>query len=55
MKHFIIEIRYLLPVEQMTEIVAEHRQFLQGGYERGMLLCSGPTRTAHRRVYHRPR
>ena len=42
MKHFIIEINYKIPAEEMIEIVAEHRQFLQGGYERRLLLFSGP-------------
>jgi uncharacterized protein YciI len=42
MKHFIVEINYKIPAEQMAEIVVEHRQFLQTGYDRGLLLCSGP-------------
>ncbi len=42
MKHFIVEIKYLVPVEQLGETVAEHRQFLRGGYERGLFLLSGP-------------
>ena len=42
MKHFIVEIVYLVPVEQLGETVAEHRKFLGGGYERGLFLLSGP-------------
>jgi uncharacterized protein YciI len=42
MKHFIVEITYLLPVEQLAEIVPVHRAFLKRGYEQGLLLCSGP-------------
>ena len=42
MKHFIVEINYKIPAEQMADIVAEHRQFLQTGYDQGLLLCSGP-------------
>lgn len=42
MKHFIVEITYTVPAEQLSEIVASHRAFLQTGYERGWLLMSGP-------------
>ena len=42
MKHFIIDIHYLIPAEQLGETTTEHRAFLQGGYKQGMLLFSGP-------------
>jgi uncharacterized protein YciI len=42
MKHFIIEIDYKVPIETITDILVEHRAFLQIGYDKGMLLCSGP-------------
>ncbi len=42
MKHFIIEITFTVPFERMSETVPEHRRFLQTGYDRGWLLCSGP-------------
>ncbi|MDR3575911.1 MAG: YciI family protein [Anaerolineaceae bacterium] len=42
MKHFIIEINYLVPAEQLGDITNQHRVFLQGGYDQGWLLCSGP-------------
>ena len=42
MKHFIIEIIYRIPAEQIGDVVAEHRAFLKAGYERGWLLFSGP-------------
>ncbi len=42
MKHFLVEITYALPFEQMAPIVPEHRAFLQEGYETGMILMSGP-------------
>lgn len=42
MKHFIIELTYIIPLEQIGEITPEHRAFLQTGYERGWLLMSGP-------------
>jgi len=42
MKHFIVEINYLVPLERIQESVAPHRAYLQLGYDAGMLLCSGP-------------
>ena len=42
MKHFIVEITYLAPEEQIAEIRPLHRAFLKRGYEQGLLLCSGP-------------
>jgi uncharacterized protein YciI len=42
MKHFLIEITYLVSAEQLGDVVAEHRAFLQTGYDRGWLLFSGP-------------
>lgn len=42
MKHFLVDIQYRIPADQMTEITKEHRAFLQEGYQRGLLLYSGP-------------
>jgi uncharacterized protein YciI len=43
MRHFLIEITYSLPIEEIGEgQINEHRQFLQTGYDRGLLLMSGP-------------
>jgi len=42
MKHFIVEITYTLPAEQVTDVTPDHRVFLQSGYDSGMLLFSGP-------------
>ena len=42
MKNFMIEITYIVPFEQLTDTVPEHRNFLQTGYDKGWLLCSGP-------------
>jgi uncharacterized protein YciI len=42
MKHFIIDITYTAPDERIGEVRPAHRAFLQGGYEQGWLLCSGP-------------
>ena len=43
MRHFVVEITYLLPVEiVINETTPEHRAFLQTGYNAGKLLFSGP-------------
>jgi uncharacterized protein YciI len=41
-KHFIIISSYKVPFEQLGDDIAAHRAFLQIGYDKGMLLCSGP-------------
>src|SRR5690242_18696556 len=42
MKYFIVEIIYKWSLEEITQVVAEHRKFLQTGYDKGWLLLSGP-------------
>lgn len=42
MKHFIVEITYTVPAEQLGDTVTEHRAHLQTGYDAGLLLFSGP-------------
>jgi uncharacterized protein YciI len=42
MKHFIVEIKYKVPFEQLSGIIDEHRSFLDTGYKNKLLLCSGP-------------
>jgi len=42
MKHFVVNIMYQVPMEEVSQVLPEHRAFLRGGYERGLLLCSGP-------------
>jgi len=42
LKHFLIEIQYLVPVEQLADILPHHRAFLMTGYDKGILLLSGP-------------
>jgi len=42
MKHFIIEINYVVPFERISQTVDKHRLFLSTGYEKGLLLYSGP-------------
>lgn len=38
MKHFIVEINYLVPLERIQESVPPHRAYLQLGYDAGLLL-----------------
>lgn len=42
MKHFIVELTYTVPAEQLGDTLAEHRAHLQSGYDSGLLLFSGP-------------
>lgn len=42
MKHFIIEIIYTAPIEEIEKTTLEHRAFLRGGYDKNMILLSGP-------------
>ena len=42
MKHFIINVTYKVPLIKIDEMLAEHRKFLQIGYDNGLLLFSGP-------------
>lgn len=42
MKHFLIDITYLASIDKIEEVLQEHRAFLQIGYDKKILLCSGP-------------
>lgn len=42
MKHFIVIITYTASLDKIDEILPKHREFLQKGYNKGMLLFSGP-------------
>lgn len=42
MKFYVIESHFQKPFEQFGEAVNRHRAYLQGGYDSGLLLCSGP-------------
>ncbi len=42
MKHFIVFIKYTAGLDKIDEILPEHRKFLQTGYDKGLLLFSGP-------------
>jgi uncharacterized protein YciI len=42
MQHFVLEGEYLVPFEELADLVATHRAFLQKGYDDGFFLCSGP-------------
>lgn len=46
MKHFLVQIDYIVPVESLGDTIRLHREFLQIGYERGWLLMSGPLNPA---------
>jgi uncharacterized protein YciI len=42
MKFFIVEMAYRAPIETIRQGYAEHRAWLQKGYDQNMFLCSGP-------------
>ena len=42
MKHFLLEWVFLAPLEQIEAATPDHRAYLQTGYDKGMLLLSGP-------------
>ena len=42
MKYFLINLRYLVPLEKVQEITPEHRAYLKTNYDAGILLFSGP-------------
>ncbi len=42
MKHFLVEITYTAPLDAIDKVVAQHRAHLKTGYDRKLLLLSGP-------------
>lgn len=42
MKQFIIEIIYQAEPEEIAKVRDEHRKYLLTGYEKGLILMSGP-------------
>ncbi len=42
MRHFIVELTYTVPFEQLAEALPEHRAFLQPAYDQELALFSGP-------------
>ncbi|MHC1785194.1 MAG: YciI family protein [Anaerolineaceae bacterium] len=42
MKHFMIEVTYRITIEEIGDRLDLHRAYLQTGYDRGLLLMSGP-------------
>ncbi len=42
MKHFVVEIIYTKPLDEVLSLTDQHRAYLQTGYQRGLLLISGP-------------
>jgi uncharacterized protein YciI len=41
-RHFIVELTYTVPFEQLANALPAHRAYLQVGYDQGWLLFSGP-------------
>jgi uncharacterized protein YciI len=41
-RHFVVEIIYTRPFDEVAAVIDEHRAYLQTGYQRGLLLISGP-------------
>jgi uncharacterized protein YciI len=41
MKHFLVEVTYSAPLEQVLKTRNEHREYLKTGYKRKWLLLSG--------------
>ena len=39
---FVLLIQYTAPLERIDSVLAQHRSFLQTGYDKGFLLASGP-------------
>ena len=42
MKHFIVNLKYIVPIETIDKYLTGHRAFLDQGYEKKILLTSGP-------------
>jgi uncharacterized protein YciI len=42
MKHFIIRLEYKVPIEKIDTVLVTHREFLDSGYQKKILLTSSP-------------
>ncbi len=42
MQHFIVEIIYKADISVIDNLRPAHREFLDGGYKKGIILMSGP-------------
>lgn len=42
MNLFVLLVQYTAPIERIDATLAQHRDFLQTGYDKGFLLASGP-------------
>lgn len=42
MNLFVLLVQYTAPIERIDATLAQHRNFLQTGYDKGFLLASGP-------------
>jgi uncharacterized protein YciI len=40
--HFIVELTYRVPFDDLAETLPDHRKYLQTAYDQGFLLFSGP-------------
>ena len=39
---FVCLVHYTQPLDQILESLSEHREYLSSGYDKGLLLASGP-------------
>ncbi len=42
MKHFLVDTTFRVPLPEVEAATPAHREFLQTGYDQGVLLYSGP-------------
>ncbi len=42
MKYYLINLRYIVPIEQVEQHTVAHRTYLKTQYDAGILLFSGP-------------
>lgn len=42
MHHFVVEIKYKVHIDEIEKIRPDHRNFLDDGYKKGIILMSGP-------------
>ena len=42
MYHFVVEIKYKAHIDEIAKLRPAHREFLDEGYKKGIILMSGP-------------
>ncbi len=42
MYHFVVEIKYRAHIDEIAKLRPAHREFLDEGYKKGIILMSGP-------------